>query len=230
MSRILAILAVFSLFIVIPAAAAASGPPAGGATTSTPPTRAAHPGGSISTGDAPGHGTSPQLLRARASALAAYRGAQRSAHRAGISLHAGPGLIGRSSSIRQLHRLRSSLLHSEHRLLRVVRVIHAAVGERGRPYVWGGASPSGFDCSGLVMWSYHHAGMNLPHSTYAQIGLGHPVARGAIQPGDLVFSEGGGHVGIYIGHGTVIHAPHAGTVVSLAALRSWPIAAIRRMI
>jgi cell wall-associated NlpC family hydrolase len=221
LSRIVAILAVFSLFLVaLAASAVAADLPVGGA----------QPVAAVSTGDAPGAATSPQLLRARASTLTAYRGALRAARRAGISLHAGTGLIGRSSSIRQLHRMRLTLLRREHRFQRVVRVIRAALGQRGSRYVWGGASPSGFDCSGLVMWSYHRAGIRLPHSTSALIGIGRRVARTAMLPGDLVFSDGGGHVGIYIGHGTVVHAPHAGTVVSLAALRSWSVVAIRRII
>jgi cell wall-associated NlpC family hydrolase len=100
----------------------------------------------------------------------------------------------------------------------------------GAPYRWGGASPAGFDCSGLVMWSYGRARIALPHSTYALLGVGRSVTRAAIRPGDLVFSEGGGHVGIYVGHGVVIHAPHSGARVSRVPLRYWPLSAIRRVI
>ena len=84
----------------------------------------------------------------------------------------------------------------------------------GVPYVYGGASPSGFDCSGLVMYVYAQLGVSLPHNAAAQYGALPHVSRSALQPGDLVFFYGFGHVGIYVGNNTVIHAPHTGTVVS----------------
>ena len=73
----------------------------------------------------------------------------------------------------------------------------------GTPYVWGGASPGGFDCSGLVVYAYAQVGVSLPHSSYAQYGAGVPVSYDQLQPGDLVFFYGLGHVGIYIGGGSV---------------------------
>ncbi len=88
----------------------------------------------------------------------------------------------------------------------------------GVPYVWGGATPSGFDCSGLVMYVFAQLGVSLPHYAAAQYGLGTPVARDQLQPGDLVFFDGLGHVGIYIGGGQVIHAPHTGDVVKISPL------------
>jgi cell wall-associated NlpC family hydrolase len=91
----------------------------------------------------------------------------------------------------------------------------------GRPYVWGGASPSGFDCSGFVMYVYAHFGVSLPHSSYAQYGYGSPVSQSDLQPGDLVFFDGLGHVGIYAGSGTFIHAPHTGDVVKISSLSGW---------
>jgi cell wall-associated NlpC family hydrolase len=93
----------------------------------------------------------------------------------------------------------------------------------GVPYVYGGASPrTGFDCSGLVAYVYHHFGVSLPHYTVAQFGRGHRVGRGALRPGDLVFFNGLGHVGIYVGHGRFVHAPHTGTRVRVASLgESW---------
>jgi peptidoglycan DL-endopeptidase CwlO len=95
-----------------------------------------------------------------------------------------------------------------------------AIAERylGVPYSWGGASPSGFDCSGLVMYVFAQVGVSLPHSSYAQYGMGTPVSRDQLQPGDLVFFDGLGHVGIYIGGGMMIHAPHTGTVVQISSL------------
>jgi cell wall-associated NlpC family hydrolase len=92
----------------------------------------------------------------------------------------------------------------------------------GVNYVWGGASPSGFDCSGLVTYVFAQVGVSLPHSSYALYGVGSPVSRDQLQPGDLVFFDGLGHVGIYIGGGQFIHAPHTGDVVKISSLgESW---------
>jgi cell wall-associated NlpC family hydrolase len=97
-------------------------------------------------------------------------------------------------------------------------VVGIAMQYLGVPYVWGGASPSGFDCSGLVMYVYAQMGVSLPHYTGAQWQMGVPVAYNDLQPGDLVFFDGLGHVGIYIGGGEFIHAPHTGDVVRIDSL------------
>ena len=99
----------------------------------------------------------------------------------------------------------------------------AAIAARylGVPYRWGGASPSGFDCSGLVMYVYAQLGISLPHYTVAQYGMGVAVSRGSLQPGDLVFFDGLGHVGIYIGNNQFIHAPHTGDVVKVSSITGW---------
>jgi len=97
-------------------------------------------------------------------------------------------------------------------------VVGLAMQELGKPYVWGAAGPSTFDCSGLVMYVYAQVGVSLPHNAAAQYGYGSPVAYGDLQPGDLVFFEGLGHVGIYIGGGQFIHAPHTGDVVKISSL------------
>jgi len=99
-------------------------------------------------------------------------------------------------------------------------VVGVALSYQGTPYVWGGASPGGFDCSGLVMYSYSQVGVSLPHSSYAQAGMGVSVPRDQLEPGDLVFFDGDGHVGIYIGGGMFVHAPHTGTVVQVSSLDS----------
>ena len=97
-------------------------------------------------------------------------------------------------------------------------VVGIAMQYLGVPYVWGGASPSGFDCSGLVMYVYAQVGVSLPHYTGAQWQMGVPVAYNDLQPGDLVFFDGLGHVGLYIGGGEFIHAPHTGDVVRIDSL------------
>jgi cell wall-associated NlpC family hydrolase len=100
-------------------------------------------------------------------------------------------------------------------------VVGVAMRYLGVPYVWGGASPSGFDCSGLVMYAFAQIGISLPHSSYAQYGYGTAVSRGDLQPGDIVFFDGLGHVGIYVGGGSFIHAPHTGDVVKISSLSGW---------
>jgi peptidoglycan DL-endopeptidase CwlO len=88
----------------------------------------------------------------------------------------------------------------------------------GVPYVWGGASPDGFDCSGLVMYVYAQLGVSLPHNAAMQYAVLPKVPASDLEPGDLVFFNGLGHVGIYIGGGMMIHAPHTGTVVQISAI------------
>jgi len=97
-------------------------------------------------------------------------------------------------------------------------VVSYAMSQLNTPYVWGGAAPGGFDCSGLVMWAYAQVGVTLPHSSYSQYGYGVPVSRDQLAPGDLVFFDQLGHVGIYIGGGQFIHAPHTGDVVKISSL------------
>jgi hypothetical protein len=102
---------------------------------------------------------------------------------------------------------------------RVVGFARHLIGVR---YVYGGSSPrSGFDCSGLVRYVYGHFGITLPHSSFAQFGLGRRVSRSSLRPGDLVFFDGLGHVGMYIGKGRFIHAPHSGTRVRIETLAGW---------
>jgi cell wall-associated NlpC family hydrolase len=99
------------------------------------------------------------------------------------------------------------------------QVVSIAMQYLGVPYVWGGASPStGFDCSGFVMYVFAQVGVYLPHHAASQYGYGTPVSQDQLAPGDLVFFDGLGHVGIYIGGGQFIHAPHTGDVVKISSL------------
>ena len=97
-------------------------------------------------------------------------------------------------------------------------VVKVAYQQLGKSYRYAGAGPDVFDCSGLVMYCYAQVGVSLPHSSYLQSRCGVPVAYAELQPGDLVFFHGYGHVGLYIGDGQYIHAPHTGDVVRIADL------------
>lgn len=102
------------------------------------------------------------------------------------------------------------------------RVVGFAKHLIGVRYSWGGSSPrTGFDCSGFVRYVYGHFGISLAHSSFADYWRGRQVGRWAMKPGDLVFFDGEGHVGIYVGHGRFIHAPHTGTVVRISTMSGW---------
>jgi cell wall-associated NlpC family hydrolase len=102
---------------------------------------------------------------------------------------------------------------------RYTQVVAVALQYLGVQYVWGGSSPStGFDCSGFTAYVYAQVGVYLPHHAASQYAMGTPVPYDQLAPGDLVFFDGLGHVGIYIGGGEFIHAPHTGDVVKISPL------------
>jgi cell wall-associated NlpC family hydrolase len=101
--------------------------------------------------------------------------------------------------------------------------VQFAYAQLGKPYYYGGAGPSSYDCSGLTMRAWQAAGVSLPHNAAAQQSEIPAVSLGALEPGDLVFfGNPAYHVGIYIGGGKFIQAPHTGTVVQETALSSYP--------
>ncbi len=101
-------------------------------------------------------------------------------------------------------------------------IVQTARAQIGTPYRYGGSSPGGFDCSGLVMYVYRKNGIDIPRTATDQFIEGRRISRRNIQPGDLVFfrisGSGVSHVGIYAGRGKFIHAPKPGKRVSYASL------------
>ncbi len=111
---------------------------------------------------------------------------------------------------------------------RVAAVLAFACAQLGDPYQWAASGPNSYDCSGLTMAAWRHGGVSLPHSSSQQAGYGTRIPISALRPGDLVFFYSPiSHVGIYLGHGLMIHAPHTGDVVRVAAMYSSPVAAVR---
>ncbi len=96
--------------------------------------------------------------------------------------------------------------------------VRFAYGAIGKPYGWGQAGPDSYDCSGLTMAAWGAAGVSLPHNAAMQWDVVHHIPRGSLAPGDLVFYNSLGHVGIYVGNNQIIDAPHAGTNVRLTSI------------
>jgi cell wall-associated NlpC family hydrolase len=113
---------------------------------------------------------------------------------------------------------------------RAAIAVQTALAQLGKPYVYGAAGPSSFDCSGLTMYSWAAAGVSLSHASSVQSGEGVPVAISDLRPGDLVFYYSPvSHVAMYIGNGQVVHAPHPGAYVEIVPLYSMPISWARRV-
>lgn len=104
------------------------------------------------------------------------------------------------------------------------KIVDLAMRQLGKPYVWGASGPNSFDCSGLVQYVYKNAlGINLPRNSGAQANAGRKISRSQLKPGDLVYwSEGSGHIAIYIGDGKVVHAPQPGEKVKTVKIWSEP--------
>ena len=102
-----------------------------------------------------------------------------------------------------------------------VRALHVAMQYRGVKYVWGGSTPRGFDCSGLIWYAYLKLGVAIPRVTYGQWEIGRHVPRSQLRAGDLLFFHKRGHVGIFMGHGWFLHAPQTGSVVHASRFRGW---------
>lgn len=106
----------------------------------------------------------------------------------------------------------------------------AAMSKLGAPYVWAGSGPDVFDCSGLVMWAFAQAGRSgMPHSTYVYAEMGVDVPLDQLQVGDLVFGNGNGHMGIYVGGGSFVHAPNSGDVVKVTSMSDYSVSHARRI-
>ncbi|MGA4799330.1 NlpC/P60 family protein [Streptomyces lavendulocolor] len=113
---------------------------------------------------------------------------------------------------------------------RAATALAAARSAVGKPYVWGANGPSGFDCSGLMQWSYAQAGVGLPRTSQAQRDAGRHVPLSEARPGDLVtYRDDASHVGMYVGNGQVVHAPYPGARVRYDPVGMMPVSAVTRV-
>lgn len=104
-----------------------------------------------------------------------------------------------------------------------------AMAQVGKPYVWGATGPNAFDCSGLMVYSFAQAGVSLPRTSYGMMSVGTAVSQSEMQPGDLIISYGGGHVGMYIGNGMMVHAANESIGVEVTSLAYYSITTVRRV-
>lgn len=151
------------------------------------------------------------------------------AQRAQLSADGGSGRASRDA-LRDLGPVSVSAATAGAPDARAAAAVAYVYGKLGSPYVWGATGPDAFDCSGLVQAAYRSAGVSLPRTTYAQIDAGRRIARSELLPGDLVFFYSGvSHVGIYVGHGQMIHAPNPSAPVRLAPIDEMPFAGATRV-
>ncbi|MEU5978610.1 NlpC/P60 family protein [Streptomyces sp. NPDC047315] len=112
---------------------------------------------------------------------------------------------------------------------RAAAAVDAVRSAIGRPYVWGANGPAGFDCSGLMQWSYARAGVGLPRTSQAQRLAGRQVPLSQARPGDLVaYRDDASHIGMYVGGGRVVHAPYPGAAVRADPVGMMPISSVTR--
>ncbi|GAA2078636.1 C40 family peptidase [Streptomyces albiaxialis] len=112
---------------------------------------------------------------------------------------------------------------------RAAAAVAAAKSAVGKPYVWGAAGPSSFDCSGLTQWAYGKAGTSIPRTSQGQRGAGKQVPLSQARPGDLVvYRDDASHVGMYVGNGQVVHAPHPGAPVRYDPVGMMPVSSVTR--
>lgn len=151
-----------------------------------------------------------------------------------LSTHQSAGSVGVSANVSTSHAIASVAGG-----VTGADVVNTAAHFEGTPYVWGGSTPRGFDCSGLVQYVYAQLGINMPRTSQVQANVGTPVASlSNAQSGDLLFFAGSdgtasapGHVGIYVGNGEMIDAPYTGTSVQVHSVSSaGSIVAIRRVV
>ncbi|MEU1985963.1 NlpC/P60 family protein [Nocardia sp. NPDC019395] len=108
--------------------------------------------------------------------------------------------------------------------------LDAAKTKVGAMYSWGASGPYNFDCSGLVQWAYKQAGIKLPRTSFEQSHVGAPVAFQNLKPGDIVITNGGGHVGMYAGDGKLLNAVQSGEPVTYTNLSSDEVVTARRIV
>lgn len=114
------------------------------------------------------------------------------------------------------------LSKAQRQRVRASKAVAVAKKQIGDPYRWGATGPGAFDCSGLVQFAWRKAGVKLPRTTWSQkSSVKKKISWKAMQPGDLVFTSGGGHVGIYVGHGKMIHSPNSGSRVRIDKLDTY---------
>ncbi|MEU2725793.1 C40 family peptidase [Streptomyces smyrnaeus] len=112
---------------------------------------------------------------------------------------------------------------------RAAAAVAAVKSALGRPYAWGAAGPGSFDCSGLTQWAYKQAGISIPRTSQAQRSAGRQVPLGQARPGDLViYRDDASHVGMYVGGGQVVHAPHPGAPVRYDPVGMMPVSSVTR--
>ncbi|WP_308283255.1 C40 family peptidase [Pseudonocardia nigra] len=108
--------------------------------------------------------------------------------------------------------------------------VQNALSKLGAPYRWGAEGPNAFDCSGLIQWAFKNAGISLPRTSRAQAGVGTPVAKSDLRPGDLVFFyQPVSHAGIYIGDGKIVHASNRKDPVKISEVDRMPFNSARRV-